>query len=55
MTDQPKPLTDEELSEIEARLQHGTTPIDRVVSEEEVLRLIAEIRRVRALMRGDPA
>ena len=44
------PLTDEELANAEARLHHGATPIDRVVSEEDILRLIAEVRQFRRLL-----
>ena len=50
MTDQPRPLTEEEVANVEARLQHGATPIDRVVSGEDILRLIAEVRQCRRLI-----
>ena len=51
MTDQSKPLTDEELTHLEARLQHGATPSDQVVSHEDFLRLIAELRQLHGLIR----
>jgi len=50
-SDPSKPLTEEELAHIEARLQHGATPIDRVVSEEDFLRLVTEVRHLHRLVR----
>lgn len=55
MTDQPKPLTDEELDSLEKWLDHASRPVDWIYTSNEIRtierRALSEVRRLRALVR----